>query len=257
MRSEPRPHRSTRRVSRLIVPAIAVVVCWGAAEARAAVVTGAFSGLIDHGTDYAGVFGPANAALDGLEYVQTFTYDTSKGFRTPHPIIADQVSAFFPQEPVLTYSLTINGITDTVALTSNSFVAVAPGKDFRLGGEAFNSAGLIQVGSIAYGSAFGNLDHPVSFLDTNPASKPFSGFAQKYLGFFHDDFQYFMIFDTRRVDFVGSGTPSAAPEPATWGMMLAGFFAMGVVMRRRAGRSAKPASALIATSVRTRSGLPI
>ena len=242
MPAQPRRRRLTsRRVSRLIVQAIAIAVCLGAAEARAAVVTGAFSGLIDHGTDFAGVFGPANAALDGLEYVQTFTYDTSKGFRTPHPVTADQVSAFFPQEPVLTYSLTINGITDTLTLVSNSFAAVTPGQDFRLGGEVNNRTGLIQVGSIAYGSAFANLDHPVSFLNTNPASKPFNGFAQKYLGFFHDDFQYFMIFDTKRVDFTVDGMASPAPEPTSWALMLAGVFAAGVVMRRRIGRSAKPA----------------
>jgi hypothetical protein len=35
----------------------------------------------------------------------------------------------------------------------------------------------------------------------------------------------------------GTLTVSSAPEPATWGMMLVGFGAMGVVLRRRAAKA--------------------
>ena len=38
--------------------------------------------------------------------------------------------------------------------------------------------------------------------------------------------------------FMPTGAPSAVPEPATWAMMLVGFGAMGVAMRRR--RATKP-----------------
>jgi len=219
---------------RLTLAPIVLVACLGAAEAKATVVTGTFSGLIDHGVDYTGVFGPANTSLDGLRYTETFTYDTSKGLRGTFPTV-DQVAQINSQEPVLTYSLTINGVTDTILLTHSTFVAVLPGHDFRLGGL---TGVFTTVGDIAYGTAFDNLDHPKSFDDTvNGPGTPFPGFAQKA----NEDhgslkyLYYYMVFDTQRVNFLGDGAQSAAPEPASWVMMLAGFLATGGVMRRSIG----------------------
>ena len=211
-----------------------VLACLGAGQAGATVVTGTFSGLIDHGSDYAGVFGPANASLSGLRYEEKFTYDTSKGQRLTLPTV-DGI-AQVGQETVLTYELTINGVTDIVHLTHDTFVDVLPGHDFRLGGLG---GVYTTVFDIAYGDAFQNLDHPKSFDDTvSGPGAPFPGFAQR-ANESHGKLNYLyynMVFDTRRLEFVGDDAHSSAPEPATWAMMLAGFFAVGGIARRNLGR---------------------
>jgi hypothetical protein len=245
--TKPRPNVIVRGAGAMAV--IGALASWIPTAADATVVTGTFSGVVTTGVDPGGVFGTANGVLDGLSYVETFTYDTSKGSRGMVPGI-DQVAAP-PGAPVLTYSLTINGFTDALVLSEDSFVDAVDGHDFRLGGQAINAQ--ISVFDIAYSSAaFSNLDHPVSFMDTvDGPGDPFPGFAYKNLPLSDGGFQYLIHFDTQRVDFVGGDASSGAPEPAAWTMMLTGFLAVAASLRMRR-RTARGLSRALGRAADTR-----
>lgn len=219
---------------RLLAPAVlTVTACLGAVEAKATVVVGAFSGVINYGRDYGGMFGAAGATLDGLRYTGTFTYDTSKGTRLTSAN-GDQVSAngVLNMDPVLTYALTINGITDQIDVSAISFVAILSSHEFRLGGQSGAGADSVTVAEVADGAPFDNLDAPHSFADTvNGLGSPYFGVVQRFRNF--TQAVYYVNFDTERVDLLSDGVASGAPEPVTWGMMLAGFFAVGAALRGR------------------------
>ena len=52
-----------------------------AIPASAATMKAVYSGKVNYGYDMTGVFGTAGADLSGLDYVLTYVYDTSKGYR--------------------------------------------------------------------------------------------------------------------------------------------------------------------------------
>lgn len=222
-----------RRGLNLALAAIVGAACFSAVEAKATVIHGAFSGVVHEGSDYAGIFGPANAKLDGLRYVGSFTYDTDKGAR--HTVAGlDEISSPLSDQAVFAYALTINGITDTVDVSYQPFVATLSGHDFRLGA---GKSPFIVVQEIAYGTAFDSLDAPRSFVDMQDGlGTPQFGVVQRFST--PSDSIYYANFDTERVDFWADSTPGGGvPEPATWALMLTGFAALGGSLRLKPRRA--------------------
>jgi hypothetical protein len=143
-------------------------------------------------------------------------------------------------DPVLTYALTINGITDQIDVSGVTFFGILNSHEFRLGAQSYTGAASVTVTEVADGASFGDLDAPVSFTDTvNGLGSPFVGRIQKDRSVVQP--LYYAYFDTEQLDFRVDVVASGAPEPATWAMMLAGFFGLGAAMRLRKFAPSRPA----------------
>jgi hypothetical protein len=190
------------------------------------------------GYDAYGTFGGADSALDGMSFVATFTYDTTLGALNTSSDDDSQLSSGLTGSPILSRTLTINGVTinrmtkSIVAstysyivdnlYTSNNYIAVSAQSESL--GDPYDSL-FMYIGS--------NPDEATSSFDT---IIPFqSRFVGGHFSFSRSSVYVQMARVYGSFDSFGSVsvTNGAVPEPATWALMIGGFGMVGAAARRR------------------------
>ena len=232
--------------------ATVVTVLAGASSASAAVGVATFTGKVISSNDVSGVFGTPGASLVGLDFTETWTFETGLGVHGFNPGVSESnyggsqyepghqaynPGMFGPESynsPTLFATLKINGIT----------------ADFL--GDTYGNNQVYQTSSVYVA----NSDHSVApfadhyyaqllqFFTAAPGHSDFqSSFSINAAGFSYG------AFTDNRAGHVTSGelqalhytlqVPSSGgvPEPATWAMMIGGFGMTGVTLRRRRERT--------------------
>jgi hypothetical protein len=190
-----------------------------------------------------------SGSLIGLDYRAAYTFDPDRGsplVYVPLPGYFDYVrSGYNDASPILSLKLSINGVDDVMDFGHD---LSAYGNTERVGNPAAPAGALYMAGTGAQyrpspigGSAYDY--HTASSNITAPTYIPFdmsqpwnpapgtgtSGFLRQVQNAGRG---YDQAYDIR-----GSVTSvritSAAPEPAAWALMIAGFGAAGAVLRRR------------------------
>jgi len=111
-------------MSRKMIAALVGALCLGPVAAHATVMAGTFAGVLSEGTDYTGVFGPANTDLSGDPITGTFTYDTNLFSQS---ISDGQNTATGTGLGALTATIAIGGFTYTFTDPTSSSVFLDDG----------------------------------------------------------------------------------------------------------------------------------
>lgn len=196
------------------------------ANATSIIVT--YAGKVSSGTDIDGLFGAAGTNLRRQDYTLSFTVDTSS-FATIAGSPSSGIQFSGPVVATMTIgqqSYTING-----AMPDSNIVAWAPAApdgdyDYQINAYAEAANGDWVSGRVgSFYDFFGALNLSQAFSHTISNSNDaytadFSG-LNTALG---------LKVSTISMEVVASPTP--APEPASWVMMIGGFGAIGAALRR-------------------------
>ena len=233
---------------RILAAAAAAVIGFAAAgSAQAALVTMRYAGQINYVASPLDPFGVADVNGDlfpTVGYSFDVTFDTS--IPTLYSAGGTRLLQGTQVDPVVTtWSLTINGITDTGAHGPGEFLNNQIG---RFGGPASGqiSAGFdgglfnvdywgVTIGAAS--TAANSPEFPDVFVEQNVTG------GARFIHYSQTNGVFTHLYELRGN--VTSATvlqPQAAPgvpEPASWALMIGGFGGAGAVLRRR--RSARPA----------------
>jgi hypothetical protein len=199
------------------------------APAQATQVIVTYAGTVHSGVDIDGLFGTAGADLKRQGFTLSFTVDTSN-FQT----IAGAPSSGIAYMGSVLATMTIGGRSYTIngAFPDSSVAQWAPPApdgdyDYQINGDVAAANGDWANANVAsfydYFGAMGlttPLFHTVSRND-DAADANFSGGNT--------------LLNDNRVSSISVevlASPTSAPEPASWAMMIGGFGAIGAVMRR-------------------------
>lgn len=234
--------------------AAAVFAC-AAIPAGAVTMIATFKGKIDIVYNADLTFGTAD--LLGRDYTAIYAYDTALGTDStyvPLPGYFDTIrgGGTAATSPVRSLSVTINGVTDSYsvagALLGESFIErinnpAAPRGSLSVTGSSLRQIpspiGGLANDSFYFGSNFAagteipfGLDQPWA-PGAGAGRSGFNHFAANAgRGF---DFAYNIggtVTSVRVAEAVATA-PSAAPEPASWALLITGFGAAGAMLRRR------------------------
>lgn len=230
------------RCTRALFAALTLALMAAAPAAYAKVVQFTVEGTVTRAVGNASMFGLSNADLVGMDYVAVFRFDTSVGYRL-RPTGFDTVFGGYPNDvpsPSLGGSLTINGVTLSmpgaltgVASTGNAGQSGRTIQSLRDVDEFAGSHAVLysEIRTSKPGSLSVSLDAPFTY-QVDPLDQVTSYY----------DFQYAEQDDcclTIR-SAVGTLKPRSVrletlgvPEPSTWALLIGGFAAVGVVVRRR------------------------
>jgi len=203
-----------------------------------------YSGIIDNGTDFSGVFTDAGTDLSGKAFLATISYDPDLGLRENRENL-DEVKGgtfFSVASPTLGASLTIAGKTYDMG---GSWIS-----DLYESGQSTTTYSIADLASLPVGSLFSeiNIDfahpfNPLADLDHPFFGKPLNsrgqfqilenlgGGAQRYR-FYAQTLSYTVSSPSTGGGGGAGGGVSGVPEPATWSMFIAGFGLVGASMRR-------------------------
>lgn len=210
-----------------------------ATPAASAVMLATFTGAVQSGTDTTDFFG-LGGDFDDATFTAYFRYDTSLGNATTGPLTDQRTGgpAFGGVSPILAATLRINGVTDVFDTFGNGSANVTINIDswrqtFLYTDTAYT---LGNVSEWNFLQLF-VLDVPAPLLLTTP----YTGFNHTFAagpsetnraGHFRTvdgvrviDYQLALVTD--------SVTLAPIPEPATWAMLIGGFFGAGLLIRRR------------------------
>jgi hypothetical protein len=183
------------------------------------------------------VFAAPNTNLTGYSWVATYTYDKTLGGVQDTDGVSYDISYGGPVygvagSPILSASITINGVTRSLTGASGGYVYTHTSPLVEHYGYDYSYDGALEVKYDIY-----NYSYPAGApgsLDQNfgpVAAANGSGFMQWYAyDYTKDAYVEFAhaSFDSGAVYSVG-----AVPEPASWAMMIAGFGLVGTALRRR------------------------
>jgi hypothetical protein len=199
------------------------------APAHATQIIVTYAGKVNSGTDVDGLFGAAGANLKRQDYTLSFTVDTSN-FDT---IAGDPSSGLEYLGPVVAImmigqqSYTINGAMPVSNIVSWAPAAPNGDYDYQINAyaEATNGDWVSgRVGSLY--DFFGDLALTTAF--SHVISNSDDAYTADFSGL---NTALDLKVSTISLQVVASPTP--APEPASWVMMIGGFGAVGAAMRRR------------------------
>ncbi|WP_242154735.1 PEPxxWA-CTERM sorting domain-containing protein [Sphingomonas sp. BAUL-RG-20F-R05-02] len=203
---------------------------------RAAEYRVTYSGKITDGSDAGNTFGLFGQNLEGLGLRADLTYTTSvPGTRTSSRT-SDEVSGgdAFGTAPVLSSAMfTIGSASFTFSPSYYGDVYTSPDFISAYGYDVLgNSLQTYIVPDSAAPANLQTLFRSTGKGDTGGASTQYS----------------YLVAGNSNIDFNATNVMVAAvPEPATWAMMLAGFTAIGLTLRRR-GKRFSPQNGLEALS---------
>lgn len=191
-----------------------------ASAASAAIMVTTYEGVVDEGTDVAGIFGTAGAALDGLAYTAVFKIDTSinRNFVGPGD---DTVAADGVTTPLLSAIFTLNGIGFDVASFSPLLGVSIQGNSFAHYTDISDRMAFEFV--VLSNDLPGSLDTPFAFEHPTHVNTFISLETED-----RSDVMFAASLDIDRVTHA-----AAVPEPATWTLMILGFGTAGAMLRRR------------------------
>lgn len=218
----------TRFTNALAAVVLAAGVC---APVEAARYAGTFGGTTPTGwTDTTGVFGAPGTLYENVAFSGAFTYDVSdwvsSGGQFP------DFDANGAPTPGYSVEITLGGVTVGQPDTSSFFNPYIFNNSlgFNLGG--WYGYFFMEVDLTPATTA--SLGFTQSFVDSG-LFPSFSVGSSELLSFSHvliDNGNNGRLAELPLSSFSLTAIP-AVPEPATWGMMLIGFGAMGVALRRR------------------------
>jgi opacity protein-like surface antigen len=194
--------------------ALALAAGSASAAVYTATVTGTFAPL---SVDTTGVFGPAGSPIGGLDFTAVFQFDPS--LNPPGTVGGGQFAFGDIESATLsanshTVTFPVNGLINqisynkTLSKMSYRVYSLATGQELNISIPVLNSPSkLTQTGTFTYSGFGGN-----------------TSFEQ-------DGGELITLAPTQIVVTAPAG-PSV-PEPATWAMMLLGFFGMGGLLRPR------------------------
>ncbi len=201
-----------------------------------------YTGFVESGTDTTNVFG-LGGALGGAAFSAMFRYDTSLGTRTTIGSTYDQVvgGPFWGGISPITYSaITINGVTETFDVSQNGSANVFDQttvfgrwaqtflyNQFNQWTSTVGEQDLLQLFVLDAPKPL-SLDTPFTGGNIAVATPPA---VVNEVSKYHIDnglllANYQAILDPNAVNL------RAIPEPATWLMLISGFAAIGVALRR-------------------------
>ncbi|WP_293369016.1 PEPxxWA-CTERM sorting domain-containing protein [Phenylobacterium sp.] len=178
-------------------------------------------------TDGLGLFGPVGGSLEDTAFTISFTYDTAIGADTHlsgGELLRGGTNFSLPQDA--TAIVTMNGISQTILGTAASLQVAVPAADQW-------SNGVEQVtASLDYSA---NIEVPGIGLPANlttPFTVTLNAPSAGGLGFLDlvSSDETGMNLDIQTLTVTEGG---AAPEPASWALMLVGFASLGAALRRR------------------------
>jgi hypothetical protein len=211
-----------------------------ASGSQAAIVSGSFGGTVASGTDGAGVFGAVGGDLAGDSFSLSFSFDTNAGtVGNPFDPAAGQgigggagVVGFGPSSPG-SGSITINGSTVNILGQHGSLIAA---------GDGGGGLGNVQLYLSDVGAPWVLLGVDRSTVLPTDLNTPFAGnpcaTAVACTGFFTI---FGGTFGTLAPNFysisadgvVALSPVGGVPEPASWALMITGFFGAGAALRKR------------------------
>lgn len=223
---------------RLLAGAVTAAGLLAAMPAAAAVKIAKYSGIVESGYDQTGVFAAPGSDLTGYSWVATYTYDKTLGGVQNTDGVSFEESYGGPGygvagSPILSASITINGVTRSVAGTQAGLVYSGNSPFVTHYAQDFSDDGVTQINNVVYNYNYA-AGAPVS-LDQSfgpVAAAGGFGYSRWYnfnysTGTYTEDAQVYLGSDA--VYSVGN----AVPEPASWALMIAGFGLIGTALRRR------------------------
>ena len=239
-----------RRLSGWMAIALLAALAVSTTEARAAVVSMTYDGVIRTGFGRTSVFGAPPADLVGSAYRAVYLFDTEVGRKMGDATFQSVAGGTVIDEPSpwLGASLTINGVTIQLLGDRRSVASTANGRNFtgvsstvvhNLDPEGFvvRSEMDHNISTRAVGATIGaRLDQPFVY-EVAPGDVIQRAY---YEGRDPIDFQRQCC--TTQFNFTPQRVTVAlaVPEPATWAMMVMGFGLLGTALRRRQYASAVP-----------------
>ncbi len=219
-------------MSRKLIVLAAGALLFSPLAAHATIVTGSFSGTITSGTDSTGVFGADGGTLDGDDLTGTFSYDTDL---LSQVVSGGTNTATGTGLGALTVTLTIDGASHTFTDQTSSSVFLDDGS--VSGNNEFTLNTLDQQGGMNESFTLDIQDPINSFISG-------TGLVQTFVEspFISDG--SFQILDTGPTVAAGggfsidsltlNGASTAAPEPASLGVLLVGLGGLAAGRRRKA-----------------------
>ena len=215
-----------------------------AGSASAAVMTITYTGTFS-GDDFAGVIGVPGVHFDDRAFTASFTYDTASGTLSDYAGDGQflQGGAAIGAEPAVTSALLrVGGQTTDLTQTYNG-TAETYGPDYNL---PFSSrvAGQFEenaTASFSTGDTFGYLNFYLGGYGTAPArldeawEGAIDGYGSLSAGVYDANGgggpTISLSFAPTFVQVRNLDVAAAVPEPASWAMMLTGFFWLGGAVR--------------------------
>jgi hypothetical protein len=215
----------------------AATALFAATPAAAIVKIATFSGTVASGYDQTGVFAAADSDLTGYTWVATYTYDTTLGTQNTDGATFD-IREGGPNfgggtSPVLSSSITINGVTRTVAGVSG----YARTQNYPY--VAFTATDQSDDGVTEIYQTIEHYAYPVgapTSLETNFGPVVDPGFGNGYIQFYAYSYTSSTTTEFATAYLANAITYSvrdAVPEPANWALLIAGFSLVGTALRRR------------------------
>jgi len=224
---------------RLLAASVTAAGLLAAMPAAAAVQTARYSGTVAFGFDQTGVFAAPGSSLAGYSWVATYTYNRFLGgfYNTDgftYDVSYGGVANGYPGlSPMISASITINGVTRSVAGAYSAQVATYTSPYVAHNAEDYSNDGITQVYNY-----IANFNYPAgapASLDLNFGPVAATG------GFGYTSWQTYDFATGTNTEFAYANLGSdavysvgiAVPEPASWAMLIAGFGLVGTALRRR------------------------
>ena len=241
----------------LLPGAAALAAVLIASGAWAAVVPVTLTGTSENINDVTGVFGRSGARIIDRPFTETFMIDTSVGvFGSPTPTSASYNSIFDPPSGpyAVSASLTIDGhsvstqgddyssafITPGSSLSSTTYQLSSDDKVAGLPESSFDQEFSLELDGTNLPTTLTQSAQLTGTGDTS--TSPFvlqtaGGPVTVYNSFIDDldDANGNVLIDAQGTldpTSITIGAVSAAPEPSTWALMLAGIVGIGLTLRR-------------------------
>lgn len=226
------------------------------APASAAVMMATYTGVITTGFDHDLVFG-GRSNLAGAAFQTRFVYDTTRydnrSVQQGSNAHVDMINGQGAGAPILSVSVTVNGVTDVLSLTSPQYdygyqtYDHAPGRDLTLSqATAYqqSAAGGYAFYEQAFAYFYSLQETPLALdmaFSATPAVAP-SSMVQIINQDAYDAARgryrnhYMFQGAPTMLSVVRLADPTAAvPEPSTWALLIVGFGSVGLSLRQPRG----------------------